>query len=322
MGGKMLRFKKFLLFFSLIFSLLVFLFPQAWSSEGGSSHYTPGAMASFIDFPSGIPYNVVSPMFGYVGSASASREFPLAGLVTAGLDANLFAWTPVFQYDLPKKVLGGQYAFTIVLPLVDLNVDANVIGPTGASVRRSQTKTGLGDIYFSPFNLFWKKGNFKILSSVAMYVPSGGYTVGDLANLGKNYWTFNPYGGFSYNNLKTGLEANAYLGFNFNTKNTATDYLSGHEIYLDFTVNKRWKNGFGVGGTGFVFQQITGDSGSGARLGEFRGRTIGLGPEFSYVTPLPNKVLFAMEAKYMPEIEVKNRLQGHWIWFKFAFIFK
>ncbi len=303
-------------------SLTLFSTPSALASEGGSSHYTPGAIASFIDFPSGIPYNVVSPMFGYFGSASANRQFPIAGLLTANVDAQSFAWTPSFQYDLPKKVLGGQYAFTLVLPVVQLNVDANIIGQGGGNVRTSQSKTGLGDIYFSPFNLFWKKGNFKILASLAMFVPSGSYTVGDLANIGKNYWTFNPYAGMGYNNPNNGLEANAYLGFNFNTENPATDYLSGHEFYLDFTVNKRFKNGFGVGGTGYVFQQITGDSGSGARLGNFRGRTIGLGPEVSYVTPLPNGILFAMEAKWIPEIEVKNRLQGHWVWFKFAFIFK
>lgn len=318
----MFKFRGCVLFLFLILNFSFLFVSPVMGSEGGSSHYVPGAIASFIDFPSGIPYNVVSPMFGYLGSASANRQFPIAGLLTANVDVHSFGWTPVFQYDLPKKVLGGQYAFTLVLPLVQLNVDANVIGSMGGSVRRRQNKTGLGDIYFSPFNLFWKKGNFKILSSLAMYVPSGSYTVGDLANLGKNYWTLNPYAGMSYNNPKTGLEANAYTGFNFNTENTATNYQSGHEFYLDFTVNKRFKNGFGVGGTGYVFQQITGDSGSGARLGSFRGRTIGVGPEVSYATLLPNNILFAMEAKWVPEIEVKNRLQGHWIWFKFAFIFK
>lgn len=279
-------------------------------------------MASFIDFPSGIPFNVLNPMLGYFGSASANREFPFAGLLTADVNANSFAWTPAFQYDLPGKVLGGEYAFTLVLPLVELEVNANVVGPTGGSVRRSQSKTGLGDIYFSPFNLFWKKGNFKVLASFAMYVPSGSFTVGDLANTGKNYWTFNPLAAMNYNNPQNGLEAVAYTGFNFNTENSSTNYLSGHEFYLDFTVNKRFKNGVGVGGTGFVFQQLTGDSGSGALLGSFRGRTVGIGPELSYVTPVSQNLLFAMEAKWMPEIEVKNRLRGNWIWFKFAFVFK
>jgi hypothetical protein len=277
-------------------------------------------MASFIDFPSGIPYNVVSPMLGYIGSASASRQFPIAGLVTADVDANIFAWTPSFQYDLPNKVLGGHYAFTVSLPILSMEVDANITGPGGTTIRRFESETGLGDIYVAPLVLHWQKGNFRYLASVGIYAPSGPFRVGDLANLGKNYWTFTPSGAMFYNNPQNGLEATVFTGFNFNAKNPATNYQSGQEFFMDFTVNKRFKSGFGVGGTGYVFQQITGDSGSGALLGSFKGRTVGIGPEFSYLAPLDNKVLFAMEAKWLPEIEVQNRLQGNWIWFKFGFI--
>lgn len=302
-------------------AILVVLPVCVFASEGGSSHYAPGAMASFIDFPSGIPYNVLSNTPGYFGSASVSRQFPIAGLLTANVSADLVGWMPTFQYDLPNKVLGGHYAFTLSIPVLSMNVDANVIGPSGGTVATSDTRTGLGDIYFSPVTLFWNKGNFSYLGALSIYAPSGAYTVGRLANLGKNYWTFNPVFGFQYNDRQAGLEANAYLGFNFNTENNSTNYQSGHEFYLDFTVDKRFKNGFGVGATGFVFQQITGDGGSGARLGSFKGRDFGLGPVISLVRPLDKKVLFAMEAKWLPEIEVKNRLQGQYIWFKFGFIF-
>lgn len=299
------------------------LFPSALSfaSEGGSSHYVPGAMASFIDFPSGLPYNVLSSTPGYFGSASVSRQFPIAGLLTADVSARYVGWLPTFQYDLPKKVLGGQYAFTVSIPVLSLDVDASVVGAAGAGVATSDSRSGLGDIYFSPFTMFWKKGNFHYLGSLGIYAPSGAYEVGRLANLGKNYWTFNPMFGFQYNDRESGLEAVTFLGFNFNTENNATDYQSGHEFYLDFTVDKRFKNGFGVGGTGYVFQQISGDGGTGARLGGFKGRSFGLGPVISLLRPLDKKVLFAMEAKWIPEIEVKNRLQGHYVWFKFGFIF-
>ncbi len=37
----------------------------------------------------------------------------------------------------------------------------------------------------------------------------------------------------------------------------------------------------GVGANAFYYEQITGDSGSGARLGEFEGRTVGVGPVLS-----------------------------------------
>ncbi|KAB2841134.1 hypothetical protein F9K50_04560, partial [bacterium] len=261
-GGAMPIFKPMLR--NLFLALVIFSSTASFASEGGSSHYSPGAMASFIDFPTSIPYNVMSSTPGYFGSASASRQFPIAGLLTSDVSARLVGWCPTFQYDLPKKVLGGQYAFTVSIPVLSLDVDASVVGAAGAGVATSDSRSGLGDIYFSPVTLFWKKGNFSYLGSVGIYAPSGAYDVGRLANLGKNYWTFNPVFGFQYNDHASGLEANAFLGFNFNTENNATDYQSGHEFYLDFTVDKRFKNGFGVGGTGYVFQQITGDGGTGA----------------------------------------------------------
>ncbi|HCU25327.1 MAG TPA: hypothetical protein DF383_09930 [Deltaproteobacteria bacterium] len=291
-----------------------------WGSEGGSSHYVPGAAASLIDFPSGLPYNLIAPTLGYTGNASLARQFPIAGQIALGVDVFSVAFSPTFQYEASAKVLGGRYALTLALPILTLDVTASVIGPQGNSVKTTDSRAGLGDIYFSPFTLFWKKGNFSYQTLVGIYAPSGAYDVGRLANLGKNYWTFTPQGAFKYENPKSGLEAALYTGFNFNTQNKATNYQSGHEYYLDFTVDKRFKNGFGVGGTGYFFQQITGDSGSGARLGSFKGSSFGLGPEISFTKVLAQDAVFAMELKWLPEIEVANRTQGHWVWFKFAFV--
>jgi hypothetical protein len=39
----------------------------------------------------------------------------------------------------------------------------------------------------------------------------------------------------------------------------------------------------GIGVNGFFYQQVTGDSGSGARLGEFEGRTAGVGPILTFL---------------------------------------
>jgi hypothetical protein len=298
------------------------IFPCAslLGSEGGSSHYVPGASASFIDFPTGIPGNVIVPFTWYTGGASISRAFPIAGQIALDVDTEFFGFSPTFQYDAPVDVLGGKYAFTVTIPFGSLEVTADVTGPGGNTITRTDERGGLGDIYFSPFTLYWKKGNFSYQALVGIYAPSGGFDVGRLANLGKNYWTFTPMGAFFYDNKKKGIEATVYTGFNFNTENNATDYQSGQEFFLDFTVDKRFKNGFGAGITGFFFQQITGDSGSGARLGSFKGRDLGVGPELSYMTLLGNDALFAMELKWLPELEVENRTQGHYVWFKMAFV--
>jgi hypothetical protein len=73
----------------------------------------------------------------------------------------------------------------------------------------------------------------------------------------------------------------------------------------------------GAGANGFFYQQITGDSGSGARLGGFEGMTTGIGPAISYAYSVGGLDL-AAEVKWLPEIGVTNRLSGNTVWFKLA----
>ena len=49
-------------------------------------------------------------------------------------------------------------------------------------------------------------------------------------------------------------------------------------------------------------------------------RTIGIGPVLSYITKIWEKD-FAAELKWLPEIEVKNRVEGDYIWFKVEMLF-
>jgi hypothetical protein len=109
----------------------------------------------------------------------------------------------------------------------------------------------------------------------------------------------------------------------FNTKNTATEYRSGTQFHLDLTVAQHmplFGGIIGIGANGFWYQQVSGDSGSGATLGNFQGRTLGVGPVLSYITKVWGKDL-AAEVKWLPEMDVEKRLKGDYIWFKLAMAF-
>lgn len=71
----------------------------------------------------------------------------------------------------------------------------------------------------------------------------------------------------------------------------------------------------GIGANGFYYQQVTGDSGSGAIAGDFKGMTRGVGPVVSYSTKICGKDVDA-EVKWLPEIDVEKRLKGDPVWFK------
>jgi hypothetical protein len=72
---------------------------------------------------------------------------------------------------------------------------------------------------------------------------------------------------------------------------------------------KRLPTGIAAGITGFVYQQVTGDSGAGAVLGPFEGRAYGLGPAIMATVPMGRKEV-TLQAKFFREFLVQNRPKG------------
>ena len=295
------------------------------AEESGSGHYMPGGAASFVDGLPGKPGLAIANYFNYYdASASLSRRLPFGGLITAGLDATCYSDTVLALYQTPLKVLGGYYAVGAAIPYVWLEVKGNVTTDKG-TLRVRDTANGVGDITLYPFMLGWTglNGDLKYDARLGIYAPTGDYKKGKLANIGKNYWTFEPAIYLSYISSKIGLELTAFTGIDFNTKNNDTEYRTGTQFHLDFTVAEHLPllgGIIGIGANGFYYQQVSGDSGSGARLGDFKGRTLGIGPVLSYATKIWNKD-FVAEVKWLPEIDVQKRLKGDYVWFKMGMVF-
>ena len=194
----------------------------------------------------------------------------------------------------------------------------------GNTSRMRDTANGLGDILLYPFMLGWAKGDLKYDLRLGIYAPTGDYEKGRLANIGKNYWTFEPRCRSVGSAAKSGRRSAPSPGVDFSTRNDATDYQSGDVFHLDATVAQHLPLGklgaIGVGANAFYYQQFTGDSGSGAVLGDFEGRTVGVGPVLSFITKLGKTDLVA-EVKWLPELDVENRLKGDYVWFKLGLAF-
>ena len=58
---------------------------------------------------------------------------------------------------------------------------------------------------------------------------------------------------------------------------------------------------------------MAGGSGSGALLGPNEGTDIGVGPLVTLIHKA-EKYNFSFQAKWLPEIDTKNRLRGDWVW--------
>ena len=78
-------------------------------------------------------------------------------------------------------------------------------------------------------------------------------------------------------------------GYAINTENNDTSYKSGNILHVDASVQQIFPLGSGfanIGAEAWYFQQVTCDSGSGATLGCFKGRTAGIGPVLGYIQPI------------------------------------
>jgi hypothetical protein len=70
----------------------------------------------------------------------------------------------------------------------------------------------------------------------------------------------------------------------------------------------------------YYYRQVTGDSGSGANFGDFKGKSVGVGPVVSYVSKVASHDVIA-ELKWLHETETENRLTGDILWLKVVFKF-
>ncbi len=310
---------------SFVFAGALLLLPMmSLAEEGGSGHYFPGSMASFMD---GVApeeaFIVRANIISYDGSFDGGLSVPIAGQAAVGVDVQSKAvgatvfWRPPFEIGE-----NWSYGMSVTVPWVDLTVKADVAipqDPLGRTVRRSDTNTGLGDILFFPLMLNYTfspalSANFRL----GFYAPTGDYEVGALANTGKNFWTVEPTAALMYLNPTTGLEASAFFGIDFNEKNSDTNYKSGEQAHIEGTLAQHlplWGGGASVGITGFWYKQVTGDSGSGASFGDFKAKSRGIGPVFSYNRKLSNSDLIA-EFKWLHESGVEKRAEGDTLFLK------
>ena len=71
---------------------------------------------------------------------------------------------------------------------------------------------------------------------------------------------------------------------------------------------------FAIGLAGYHYQQLTGDSGAGATLGDFKGRVTALGPNVNYNFQFRGKPV-STTLRWLHEFDTENRMEGDAIFF-------
>jgi hypothetical protein len=284
----------------------------ACADEAGVSFWLPGQYGSFSAVPSDPGWSFESTFYHATAAANASATFARGGRIEAGMKSpsDLIMLTPTYSFATP--VLGGQAAIGVsaVLGRNATSVSATLTGPGGRSLSGSNFDEvlGFGDLYPTA-SLKWNRDVHNVMVYATTGIPLGVYNPERLASLGLGHWAADAGAGYTYQNEQTKFEWTVVAGLTYNFINPATQYQSGVDAHIDWAISQYVSEKWHIGAVGYVYRQLTGDSGPGATLGEFKSRVTGIGPQVGFSIPVGSQEAYLNIRGYY-EFDARNRLEG------------
>jgi hypothetical protein len=308
------RMNKTLCIFAACCLVVALVETHASAAEGGYSNYVAGTYGDFgMALAPTETWTLRNDVYYYDASTRLSVR---SGNLEVGADLTFLMNLTTLLYKTDIELFGAQFAAGVFVPIVDLDLDASLsIG--GMSVNASDSASGLGDFTLIPVALYWNNGNIHTSFAQFIIMPTGDYGIENLINRGLNYWSFDTNFALTYLNPETGRDFSFNIGHIYNTENDDTDYQTGQELHLDVVFNQFLSEIFAVGLHGFYLKQITGDSGSGAVLDDFKAEAVGVGPALLWSTKIGDQDVTVI-AKWLHEFHAKNRLEGDHVFLSFA----
>ena len=310
---------------------------RSFADEGGVSFWVPGFIASLAATPQVPGFSFANIV--YYSQISAGGNVAFAKQVAAGninvnfngnLNANVHGsaqplYLAIPGYTFATPVLGGQAAVILGIPYgrLQASVDATLTGNLGLgpgfTVGRSLTEavTGFGDLVPEAL-LRWNFGVNNFMTYITGNLTTGRYGPTRIANLGIGHNAIDAGGAYTYLNQKTGFEFSATLGFTYNFKNEHTQYQNGVNMHLDLGASQFLTKQWQVGLVGYLYDQLSCDTGLGNRVGCFEGRVAGIGPQVGYIFPISKEWQGYINVKGYGEFAAQNRPDGWNAWLTFA----
>ena len=307
-------------------AFVLFVNPQvAFADAGGASFWLPGTFGSLAAVP-GVPGWAYSTIYVHEQeNAGGGKNFVTSGgtggSIVSGLSAHADVVVQGLTYVSAMLVLGGQAAFSIVGAggNVGVGINATLTGPGGNSIsgNASDNRTTFTDVFYQG-TLKWNQGVHNEMVYITGNIPSGTYDQNRLANLSFGYVAYDAGVGYTYFDPKTGHEFSVVGGLTYNLINPDLQYQNGIDFHLDWAASQFVSKNVQIGLAGYFFQQLTGDSGPGATLGPFKGRTVGIGPQIGFIFPVSEGYQGYLNLRGYKDLAVENRPEGWTAWLTFA----
>jgi hypothetical protein len=291
------------------------------ADEGGVSFWVPGLFGSLAAVPGTPGLSLVNIVYhtsveGGRGTFFRGRRF-VVGLEG---DATVGFLNP--SYTFAQPVLGGQLNLGVatVVGHQKASIDATVTGPRGNTISGSATDTvtGFGDL-IPMATLKWNHGVHNFMTYMTGDIPVGTYDPDRLANMSIGHAAIDGGFGYTYFDPSKGHELSAGAGLTYNFENEHTQYKNGLDWHLDWGASQFLSKQLHIGLVGYAYQQLTCDSGAGARLGCFESRVFGVGPQVGYFFPLGEWKGY-LNLKGYGEFGHENRPEGWNVWLTFAIL--
>jgi hypothetical protein len=303
---------------------------SSWADESGASFWAPSTFANLAAVPAEPGWSFSATYFHATlmgGSNQATSDtlplFRRTTTLTVQLDADiktsvdLAIFTP--GYTLATPVWGGRSGFNLYIPVGTARTEIDqlvtgALGPIGFANQSSVSDklTSFGDPA-PQVTLKWNQGvnNFMLYSRGG--VPIGDYNPDRIVNLGDGHASWDNGFGYTHFNATTGLEFTAVSGLTYNFKNPHTDYQNGIDWHTDLEASRFLNKQFYVGAVGCSFNQLTGDTGSGATLGPYISRISAIGPEVGVLFPVAG-IQGSLNLRGYWEFAAQNRSSGWNTW--------
>ena len=282
----------------------------AKADNGGVGFWLPGTMGSLSAVPGqpGMSYT-----FQYIhldATAGGGKAIQNNARIVAGLRAKADVGVFLPTYTFATPVLGGQLTIgaATVPGNIGVDINATLTGPRGNAISGSSfdNRVTWGDIYYIG-TLKWNFGVNNFMTYVFGNIPSGTYDSTRLANLSPGFVAVDTGAGYTYLDPKAGHEFSVVAGFSFNGTNRDLDYRNGIDFHADWAASQFIGKSVHAGLVGYVYQQVTGDSGTGARLGDNKGTAIAIGPQIGFFFPAMEGYTGYLNLRGYADLHTENR---------------
>ena len=221
-------------------------------------------------------------------------------------DLTMTAWGFGVSKVTTRKVLGGEYGYTVLFAAMNNRIQGTEIDANPGG--------GISDTAFTPITLGWHFKRADVLTGFTMFLPTGRYTDGADDNTGLGMWGWEPQlGATVYLNETKAYHASTLMTITAQSKKQDSDTKVGTSLNLEGGVGADFlKGGLTTGLVYYTSFKLADDRIDGIPGVLIRGKNkvFALGPEVSLALARRGTLYGFLKANYQWETYARTTTQG------------